>query len=193
MMVGAVLVQNTSWTNAERAIGRLASSRALSLTGLRSIPETRLASLIRCSGCFRIKARRIKNLIRHIDRAGKGGLKELLGRPAVRLREELLAVDGIGPETADCIVLYAAQRPTFVADAYARRILYRSGFLAKRDGYAEARTNMLDQLPSDAAILGELHALLVRLGKEHCRKSSPRCPDCPLLGVLCAGVRSRDN
>ena len=177
--MGAVLTQHTAWTNAARAVATLRARRLLRPRRLAALGETEIAGAIRAAGTPRVKARRLGALTRWLlDRFG-GAFAPLRRLPLAPLRRELLAVPGIGPETADAILLYAAARPVFVADAYARRVLVRHRLLRRGAGYDEARAFLEARLPSDPVLFNEFHALLVRVGKTHCR-TVPRCEGCPL-------------
>ena len=177
--VGAVLTQHTAWTNAARAVAALRAQRLLRPRRLAARGEAEVARAIRAAGTPRVKARRLRALTRWLlDRFG-GAFAPLRRLPLAPLRCELLAVPGIGPETADAILLYAAARPVFVADAYARRVLVRHRLLRRGAGYDEARAFLEARLPSDPVLFNEFHALLVRVGKTHCR-TVPRCEGCPL-------------
>ena len=179
VVVGAILTQNAAWRNAERAIARLRAAGALELRALHALPPRRLATLLRPSGTFRVKAGRLRAFARHVARRQGGRLGRLLGLPLPILRAELLGIPGIGPETADAIALYAAGRPIAVVDAYTRRILARHRLLARDADYATTQALLMGHLPHDPVLFNELHALLVRVGKEHCR-TRPRCEGCPL-------------
>ncbi|MBI2878239.1 MAG: endonuclease III domain-containing protein [Candidatus Rokubacteria bacterium] len=179
VVVGAILTQNTAWANVERAIANLRAAGALSPQALRDLPLPELARLVRPSGYFNIKARRLRAFIAHLWRRHDGDLRRMLRQPADRLRAELLAIPGIGPETADSILLYAAGRPVFVVDAYTRRILARHRLVPPRIDYEALRAFFEGHLPHDPALFNEYHALLVRVGKEFCR-ARPRCEACPL-------------
>lgn len=139
MIVGAYLTQNTAWTNVEKALANLREAGVLSLAGLRRVPLTELERLIRPAGYFRQKAKRLKVLVAYLDRQYGGSLTKLLARPTEELREELLNLNGIGPETADSILLYAGNHPVFVVDAYTRRILARHEILPEKASYEEIR------------------------------------------------------
>jgi len=184
MMAGAVLTQNTAWTNVEKAIANLKKSRLLSLSRLHNAPGKRLASLIRPSGYFNIKARRLKSLTAFVVGRYRGSLKRMFADDPRTLREGLLGVNGIGPETADSILLYAANRPYFVVDAYTKRVFSRHGFIADGAGYHEAQRLFMNNLPADVRLYNEYHALIVRIGKERCKKSRPLCAGCPLEKFL---------
>jgi len=181
MLVGAVLTQNTNWSNVSRAIGNLKEENLLSFATLDSLSEAELAENIRPSGYFNLKARRLKNLLALIRQEEPAGDLDLFfSRETSTLREKLLSVKGIGPETADSILLYAAQKPVFVVDTYTYRMLTRHGLIGQETDYAEMQELFMDTLPADAKLFNEYHALIVRLGKEYCKKSRPRCQQCPL-------------
>jgi len=181
VMVGAVLTQNTNWTNVSRAIANLQEENLLSLAALANLPEAVLAEKIRPSGYYNLKARRLKNLLALISREEPAGdLDRFFSRETLILREKLLSVKGIGPETADSILLYAAQKPVFVVDAYTYRMLTRHGLIGEETDYAEMQDLFMGNLPADVKLYNEFHALIVRLGKEYCKKSRPRCQQCPL-------------
>jgi len=181
VMVGAVLTQNTNWTNVSRAIGNLREENLLSLAALASLPEAVLAEKIRPSGYFNLKARRLKNLLVLVSQEEPAGdLDRFFSLETISLREKLLSVKGIGPETADSILLYAAQKPVFVVDAYTYRMLTRHGLIGEETDYVEMQELFMDNLPADVKLFNEFHALIVRLGKEYCKKSMPRCQLCPL-------------
>lgn len=183
IMVGAVLTQNTNWTNVSKALDALKHDALLSYEGLRSLPVEILAEKIRPCGYFNLKASRLQNLFQLIEERYGGDLDSLLNAPIEELREDLLSVKGIGPETADSILLYAAEKPSFVVDAYTYRILSRHGILAEDEAdYHEIQTIITDSLPEDTELYNEYHALIVRTGKEYCKKTNPRCETCPLQG-----------
>ncbi len=183
MMVGAVLTQNTAWTNVEKAIANLRRARRLTPARLHELPLPDLADLIRPAGYFNVKARRLRALTGLIcDRFG-GRLDRLFALDTGALRSALLATHGIGPETADSIVLYAAGRPVFVIDAYTRRMMERHGWASPRLPYDALAARFTASLPRDTTLFNEYHALIVALGKHHCRPT-PRCTGCPLQGLL---------
>lgn len=177
--MGAILTQNAAWVNVERAIRRLRAAGALRPPALRALPGRRLAALIRPSGYFRVKARRLRAFVDHLGRRHGGSLRRLLGQPAPALRAALLSVPGIGPETADSIILYAAGRPVFVVDAYTRRVFSRHRIVPPDVEYAGLQALFMGNLPRDPGLFNEYHALLVRVAKEYCR-TRPRCAECPL-------------
>ncbi len=182
IMVGAVLTQNTNWENVSRAIATLKREGLLSFNTLCNLPPEILADKIRSAGYYNLKATRLQNLLRAIA-AHDGDLDSLFSAPTAELRQILLAIKGIGPETADSILLYAGQKPVFVVDAYTHRIFSRHNLICEEADYCEIQEFCTDSLPEDVKLFNEFHALLVRLGKEHCKKSSPRCTGCPLEGV----------
>ena len=179
MMVGAVLTQNTNWQNVERAIERLKDGEWLSLERLHLIPVTDLAEKIRPTGYFNVKAKRLKNLIDFIWEQYGGDLSRIMEVETDELREGLLSVNGVGPETADSILLYAFHRAVFVVDTYTYRILNRHGMADDQAGYDDLQALFMEHLPDDPGLFNEFHALIVRVGKEYCRKK-PRCQTCPL-------------
>ncbi|MCI0339987.1 MAG: hypothetical protein L0216_02355 [Planctomycetales bacterium] len=182
--VGAVLTQNTAWTNALRAFVGMRRARLFSLRALRSAPLGRIARAIRPSGYFRAKARKLRHLARFLAETPPRALRRI---PTPGLRERLLAVHGIGPETADSILCFALDRPVVVADAYTRRIFARLGIVRAGTGYEETRGVAEAALPRAAAARNEFHARIVDLAKRHCRKREPLCGTCPLR-ELCPRV-----
>jgi endonuclease-3 related protein len=179
--VGAILTQNTAWTNVEKAIRQLKQARALSVVALAQMSHRRLARLIKSSGYFNVKAHRLKNFISFVEGRYRGSLNKMFRQRTVRLRAELLSVSGIGPETADSIVLYAAEKPIFVIDAYTKRILSRHGVLPFEKSYDDFQTLFTKSLPANVPLYNQYHAMLVKVGNEFCR-SRPRCDLCPLDG-----------
>lgn len=211
VIVGAYLTQNTNWTNVERAMANLRRARALSVKGIRELPLARLQQLVRPSGYFRQKAIKLKTFIRFLDKNYSGSLDRMFAQPTDKLRAELLALNGVGPETADSILLYAGNHPVFVVDAYTRRILERHKLITARTKYEEIRALMEQAVTgadpqslvttngSDprhpvsrisrmsrselAQHYNELHALIVRVGNQYCRKTA-KCEECPLREFL---------
>lgn len=176
---GAILTQNTSWKNVEKAIEALRENSMLSAEKIKAASHERLASLIRPCGYHNLKARRLKNFIDFLF-AGYGGVMEnMLTEDTDRLREKLLSVNGIGEETADSILLYALGKPVFVVDNYSRRILRRHRLIPEGASYSEMQKLFMRSLSVDAEVFGEYHALIVKTGKLHCRKT-PRCESCPI-------------
>jgi endonuclease III related protein len=189
VMVGAVLTQNTNWQNVERAIANLRRADLLEPRALYEVPLEELEELIRPAGYFRVKARRLHCLLEFFVTRYDGSVEAMLATPADRLREELLAVSGIGPETADSILLYACELPVFVVDAYTYRIFTRHGWIGFDADYHTIQDLFQGPggLPADPATFNEYHALLVRLGKHFCRKRNPKCDECPLVDLLPEG------
>lgn len=179
IIVGAILTQNTNWKNVEKAIQNLREHALLNWVRLREIPVERLAELIRPAGYYNVKARRLKHFVQWLWEK-HGGRLDVLGEiPLSQLREELLSVNGIGPETADSILLYALNRPSFVVDAYTTRILQRHYLIGEDAKYEEIKQVFECALPHDVELFNEFHALIVALAKRHCRKT-PDCDGCPL-------------
>jgi endonuclease-3 related protein len=186
VMVGAVLVQNTAWKNVERAIENLRDADLLEPHTLADVPEAELAELIRPAGYFRLKTRRLKNLLDFLVDQYGGSLDDMFAFGLPQVREQLLAVNGIGPETADSILLYAGQLPTFVVDTYTARVLKRHAWIEPEADYHAVQEYFETQLDEDVQLYNEYHALLVRVGHLHCRKT-PKCDDCPLRDLLPEG------
>ena len=184
IMVGAVLVQNTAWRNVVRAIANLRDAGVMEPRAMVALAHEELAELIRPAGYFQVKARRLRNLLEFVVEQYDGSLEAMFRTDLPTLRDELLAVHGIGPETADAILLYSAGLRTFVVDTYAHRILARHGWIGYDAGYDEIKDFFESNLPADAALYNEYHALLVRVGKEFCRRAAPRCEQCPLACLL---------
>jgi len=213
VIVGAFLTQNTAWTNVERALDGLRAEGALNLEGIRRTPLAKLAKMIRSSGYFRQKARRLKNFVRYLDAGYGGSLERMFAEPTDKLREELLALNGVGPETADSILLYAGGHPVFVVDAYTRRIFERHGLISAKVRYEDVRLLVeqafYEEIPAGpsqpprsplagrrrhkfvirrasaaARAFDEFHALLVQAAKHHCLKAEARCSGCPLERFL---------
>jgi endonuclease-3 related protein len=221
VIVGAYLTQNTAWTNVERALENLRRARSLSVVGIRRLPLAKLQRLIRPSGYFRQKARRLKTFVDFLDRNYGGSVKKFFAQPTAKLREQLLNLNGVGPETADSILLYAGNHPVFVVDAYTRRILDRHAILPEKSDYEEIRELFQRSLaplveheeskpreerprlelgirgaahppsPMSTArrtartqVYNEMHGLIVGVGKNYCRKSQPKCDECPLQPFL---------
>jgi endonuclease-3 related protein len=214
VIVGAYLTQNTSWTNVERALQSLRKTGLLTLDGIRNISLPELEALIRSSGYFRQKARRLKAFVASLDEKYGGSLDRMFAQPTEKLRVGLLALNSVGPETADSILLYAGQHPVFVVDAYTRRILERHNILPMNAPYEEIRALFerafaqpawgqpppavqagrspahppspmsLARRSPLAQVYNDMHGLIVGLGKYHCSKSHPKCDECPLQEFL---------
>ena len=182
VMVGAILTQNTSWRNVEKAIQKLKGKGVLNSEGIHRLKKSQLAPLIKSSGYFRIKADRLKSFVNFLFEEYDGDLKKMGRKRLIELREKLLGVKGIGPETADSILLYGLKKPIFVIDAYTRRILSRHGMITEKASYEEVQRLFMDHLRLDEKLFNEYHALLVHLGKTVCKKI-PECETCPLKGV----------
>ncbi len=180
VMVGAILTQSTSWANVEKAILNLKKHKALSSRRLRTISLSRLALLIRPAGYYNIKAARLKNFADFFHKQYKADISKMRSANTGILRQQLLSVNGIGPETADSILLYALDKPVFVVDAYTKRILSRHGFIKDNYGYSQVQDLFMKNLKRDAKLFNEYHALLVRLGKDYCKKNKVKCEVCPL-------------
>lgn len=170
----------------ELALANLRKARALDIPALHAASNESVAAWIRPAGCPNVKAARLKAFAAVVARDFDGRLGRLLALPQDRLRPTLLAIHGIGPETADCIVLYASRQPVFVIDAYTRRMLSRHGWAELREGYDDLAERFVLSLGRDERLFNEYHALIVRLGKEHCR-TRPRCAGCPLESLLPEG------
>lgn len=179
MIIGAILTQNTNWKNVALALTDLKAAGLLEPRALREMPEAELARRIRPAGYFNVKARRLKNFLDFFAHHFHDSLEEMAAADLPSLRAGLLSVKGVGPETADSILLYALHLPTFVVDAYTFRILSRHHLAAEPCSYDELQQLFMEHLPADVSRYQEFHALLVRLGKEYCRPR-PRCPLCPL-------------
>ncbi|HUX20629.1 MAG TPA: endonuclease, partial [Spirochaetia bacterium] len=177
--VGAILTQNTAWENARRALAALRERGLLGVQAVQGVEVAELAPLILSSGYYNQKARKIRNLA--------GAWSEICQATGAELRGTLLAVWGIGPETADSIALYAFHLPNFIVDGYALRTFRRIGLFGPGEGYETIRSVVEGSLNWNSELLGELHALLVRLGQEHCR-ARPECDGCPLRGVCATGM-----
>lgn len=179
VVIGAVLTQNTAWSNVEKSIASLKAAGACDLSAIHHMPAERLCELVRSSGTFRVKASRLKALAAWVMEKHGGDLAKALAGPLHKVRESLLAIGGIGPETADAILLYAGGRTTFVVDAYTRRMLRRHGYIDARTSYDDVKRLVEGEVPMDATVYNEFHALIVAVGKLHCRTNA-RCAGCPL-------------
>jgi len=182
IIVGAILTQNTAWSNVERAISNLKDARALEPERMLTLQTGQLAKLIKPSGYYNQKAGRLKSICRYLIDRHEADFDEMAGRPTGTLREELLAINGIGPETADSILLYALEHPVFVVDAYTKRALGRIGLSGGKNSYQEIQRLFMDNLPEDTALFNDYHAQWVALGKYHC-KTKPVCKGCPLREI----------
>jgi len=182
VMVGAILTQNTNWGNVEKAIQNLKHNKQLSVEALRKLSVSELVSLIKPAGYFNVKAKRLKNFIEFLQREYKGDILKMRKEPLGLLRDKLLSVNGIGPETADSILLYALDKPIFVVDAYTKRFLYRHNLIPQNASYEAVQSIFMSCLKGDIQLFNEYHALIVRLGKEFCRTKA-LCEHCPLNDI----------
>jgi len=189
IIVGAILTQNTAWTNVQKAIGKLRCENLLSVPALRHVENEALEQAIRPSGYFRQKTKKLKAFINYIDSAFGGSLDRMNMVPTQELRRELLSVWGIGPETADSILLYAFNRSVFVVDTYTKRIACRHEWALPSIQYEELQNCFIEHLPEETALYNDYHAQIVKTGKDFCRPN-PNCDSCPLRQML-SGSRWR--
>lgn len=181
--VGAILTQNTAWSNVVRAIDNLKSADLLAPRRLAALPASAIAPLIRPAGYYNVKARRLRSFLDFLGDECEGDVAALGQRGLADAREKLLAVRGVGPETADSILLYACGLPTFVVDAYTHRILHRHDVVEETAAYDDVKEIFESNLEADAKLFNQYHALLVKVGRERCRRREPRCSGCPLEGI----------
>ncbi|MBU5635949.1 endonuclease III domain-containing protein [Geomonas sp. Red69] len=181
--VGAILTQNTNWLNVEKAIANLKREGLLSAEAIREVHRERLAELVRPSGFFNVKSVRLKGFVQWLFER-HGSLEAMFAGDWRQLRDELIGVPGIGPETCDSILLYAGGKPSFVVDAYTRRLFSRLGIVSDRDDYHRVRSLFMEHLPHEVPLFNEYHALIVEQCKRHCRKK-PCCDGCPLGRACC--------
>ena len=177
--VGAILTQNTNWTNVERAIANLNADGCMSVSGIYAKPQEELAILIKPAGYFNIKAKRLKNFIARVHESYGDDIGAFLDRPVSTLREELLSINGVGRETADSMILYAAGKATFVVDTYTCRVLLRHGLIDGDYDYDMIKELLESSLPEDVNLYNDFHAQFVAVGKRYCRPAA-KCADCPL-------------
>jgi len=182
VVIGAILTQNTNWNNVETAITNLRHADALTAAAILQLPREKLEQLIRSSGFFRQKAERLQLFCGYLQKHHHGSLERFLDREVNLVREELLEQRGIGPETADSILLYAGYHPSFVIDAYTLRLFQRLGVLTGKEKYLEIRALFMANLPSKVQLYNEYHALIVNHCKEFCRKR-PLCDNCPCRDI----------
>jgi endonuclease III related protein len=187
VIVGAILTQNTSWQNVERAIHNLREADLLEPHALYAVPVKELEELIHPAGYFRVKARRLHSLLTFLVERYGGSLDAMFRVGLPDLRRQLLAINGIGPETADSILLYAGGLASFVVDAYTHRVFARHGWIDFEADYHQIQDYVQGELPQEVPLYNEFHALLVRLGKDCCRKTKPQCSECPLQKMLPKG------
>ncbi|MFH1622649.1 MAG: hypothetical protein ABIA97_05985 [Candidatus Omnitrophota bacterium] len=180
VIVGAVLTQNTAWPNVEKAIFNLKRKKLLSIDKLSKVKQNRLALLIKPAGYFNLKAKRLKNTIDFIQKYYQGELSNMQRISTLTLKNELLGINGIGPETADSILLYALNKPIFVIDAYTKRIFTRLNKVHLNYSYDDLQNFFMKNFKKNARLFNEYHALIVRLGKDYCKKNKPNCKECPI-------------
>jgi len=183
VVVGAILTQCTSWGNVEKALANLEGNNLLSSKALYDVESDVLCEMIKPSGYFNAKADKLKAFVEFLYCEYDGDLMVFLDNPLPVLRKQLLSIHGIGPETADSIILYAAHKPSFVVDAYTKRIFSRLGLVGEDIKYEQLKSFFEENLPSDVDLYKEYHALIVELGKNYCRRTNPLCGDCPLKSV----------
>ena len=177
--VGAILTQNTNWGNVEKAINNLKKQKVLDAKKLHEMPHKDLALLIKPAGYFNVKAKRLKHFLAFLANHYKSSMKQMKSEDTHKLRHQLLEVNGIGPETADSILLYALDKPVFVVDAYTKRVLSRHKIISEQAAYHEIQNLFHKNLPQDIKLFNEYHALFVMAGKDYC-KPKPKCEKCPL-------------
>ncbi len=196
VIAGAILTQSTAWVNVEKALASMKSKGCWSFEAIAALPTDKLAEVIRSSGYFNAKARKLQAFSRHILENYDGDLDELFAKEVADLRVELLSIHGIGEETADDIIVYAAGKPSFVMDSYTRRIVDRMGLTpdGRKPGYRSYQALFQENLPGDTALFNEYHALLDHHAKMSCTKREPRCPECCLADLCPTGQESgRDD
>ena len=193
IILGAILTQNTNWHNAALAIKRLRKAKLLSWPRLRKASVGKLEACIRPAGFYRQKARVIRNFVDWLEGTYRGSLAALFARLPGEARRELLQLRGLGPETVDAILLYAGRQPSFVADAYTRRILSRHELLPATASYSATQQFLHEHLPADHVLFNEFHALLVELGKHYCKRPAPHCDGCPLERFMPSGRRPQPS
>jgi endonuclease-3 related protein len=182
VIIGAILTQNTSWNNVERAIQNLKEKEILDPLRLYNVREGRLARIIKPSGFFNIKTKRVKHFMQFFFEHFQGRVEKMFAEDMLSLRERLLKVNGLGPETVDSILLYAGSKPVFVVDAYTKRIFSRHKLIPEEAAYDDIQGLFMNNLDHDVKMFNEYHALLVYVGKHFC-KSKPRCDQCPMNGI----------
>ena len=181
--IGAILTQNTSWKNVEKAISNLKSSGSLTPEAIWYMADEDLARILRPSGYYNIKARRLKNFVKVLLEDFRGDMAYMAMQKDSVIREKLLKINGVGPETADSIILYALEKPSFVIDAYTFRILERHDIIDSYWDYTGLRDLFMESLPRDVLLFNEFHALFVMAGKTFCKTRQPKCDKCPVAGT----------
>ncbi len=182
--VGAILTQNTSWSNVEKVISHLKNLGLLSPSGMSGLPAGELASMIKPAGYFNVKALRLRSFLEFLMGDYHGEMEHMAREDSAQLRAKLLRVHGIGPETADSILLYAIEKPVFVIDAYTKRVLSRHGIMGFERSYNEFQEIFHASLNPDIGMFKEYHALFVQVGKTFCKRNNPACGACPLNAML---------
>ncbi|MGB3222127.1 MAG: endonuclease III domain-containing protein [Desulforhopalus sp.] len=183
IMVGAILTQNTNWSNVQKAINNLKSENLLNYQSLSQLSSDEIAQWIRPAGYYNLKARRLRNFLDMVANIYQGDLDLFIEDDLSRARDNLLAVNGIGPETADSILLYACGHPIFVIDLYTHRVFSRHNLVMEETDYATMQNIFMDHLLPDLQLYNEFHALIVRVAKTYCKKTKPLCEKCPLYGL----------
>lgn len=187
VIVGAILTQSVSWKNVEKAIFNLKAADMLSIDGILEAEDKNLAKLIKSTRFYNQKASKLKNFCRHIKNKYAGDIYKLFDNDVMTMRRELMAIKGLGPETADSIILYSAKKPIFVIDAYTKRIFSRMGYFDENTDYQNMQDFFMEHLQEDTGLFNEYHALIVKLGKDYCLNKRPKCEACPLI-TICAAV-----
>jgi endonuclease III related protein len=181
IIIGAILTQNTNWQNVSKAIKNLRENNLLDAKALFDSDEKFLSNLIKPCGYYNLKAKRLKNFIYFFYKEYDGSTEKMFSKDCLLLRKELLSINGIGPETADSILLYAGNKAIFVVDAYTKRVFRRHKIISEKDDYEQIQRYFMEKLPSDYQLYNEFHAQIVMVGKQYCKKNSPNCQDCPLV------------
>jgi len=184
IIVGAILTQNTNWQNVSKTIEKIKEEGLLDVKVLFYVNEQYLSQIIKSCGYYNLKAKRLKNFIRFFYQKYDGSIKKMFNRDWRLLRRELLAINGIGLETADSILLYAGEKPVFVVDAYTRRVFQQHKHISREDSYAQIQQYFMNHLPRDYRLYNEFHAQIVMVGKNYCKHKNPNCRDCPLSKFL---------
>ncbi len=192
VMIGAILTQNTNWGNVEKAVNNLRKNKLLSARGLNKLSCEQISKFIIPAGYYNVKAKRIKEFLKFLFKVYKGDIDKMLSADTYVLRGQLLSVHGIGPETADSILLYALNKPVFVIDAYTKRILSRHSFVNQDVSYEQAQEVFMKALNPDVKLFNEYHALLVKLAKEYCLKNKQRCEVCPINKIQNSKVKNQN-
>jgi endonuclease-3 related protein len=183
IMIGSILTQNTNWSNVQKAISVLKEKKLLNARRLYQLPKKHLAGLIKSVGYYNVKTARLKSFLKFFFNTYAAKIKLMSRSDLPTLRKQMLAVKGIGQETADSILLYALNKPVFVVDTYTKRILSRHGLIKAEEDYSQCQDIFMRNLKKDVQLFGEYHALLVKLGKDYCRKQNPKCKICPLWSI----------